>query len=366
MVIGGLMAKADTPTKSVITAYDPSKDRTTNRTVLGGSKFQASTLDACVNFFKIATIDENGNRIYSNKPSLAMRIILEIETFFPTICGQCDEEYCNKFDSPTSPALQCFLCFQGSHSCEQTAEATANLHAIPTALPHGSGTVWLCKLCLMQNNPVPSKRSKSNRNHCPSTASVAASTHTSLTVIPVENKQSGITADELCKKLAVVHHQQQQTASLTSPPTSLSPGATPDPGPPSTKKPSDDHICAEYKLGKCPHGVSGRTLHQGETCKKSHPKRCRKFTRFGNDPSKGCTLGSGCHFYYHPQQCKNSVQNKQCFNEKCTLVHMVGTIRVKPSKENRKKSGKYPSQRKSRPDRGSYRRAESESTVASD
>ena len=43
---------------------------------------------------------------------------------------------------------------------------------------------------------------------------------------------------------------------------------------------------------------------------------------------------------------------------------MVGTIRVKPSEENRTKSGKYPSQRKSRPDRGSYRRAES--TVASD
>ena len=119
----------------------------------------------------------------------------------------------------------------------------------------------------MQNNPVPSKRSKSNRNHCPSTVSVAASTHTSLTVIPVENKQSGITADELSKKLAVVHHQQQQTASLTSPPTSLNIVATPDPGPPSTKKPGDDHICAEYKLGKCPHGVSGRTLHQGETCK---------------------------------------------------------------------------------------------------
>ena len=43
---------------------------------------------------------------------------------------------------------------------------------------------------------------------------------------------------------------------------------------------------------------------------------------------------------------------------------MVGTIRVKPSKENRKKSCKYPYQRKSRPDRGFYKRAES--TVASD
>ena len=81
LVIGGVIAKAVTPTKSVLTSYDPSKDRTTNRTVLGGSKFQVSRLDACANFFKIATIDENGSRIYSNKPSLAMRIILEIETF---------------------------------------------------------------------------------------------------------------------------------------------------------------------------------------------------------------------------------------------------------------------------------------------
>ena len=87
LVVGDLMAKADTPTKSVLTAYDPSKDRTTNRTVLGGSKFQVSTLDVFANFFKIATIDENGSRIYCNKPSF-MRIILEIETFFRTICGQ--------------------------------------------------------------------------------------------------------------------------------------------------------------------------------------------------------------------------------------------------------------------------------------
>ena len=53
LVIGGLMAKADTPTKSVLTAYDPSKDGTTNRTVLGGSKFQVSTLDACANFLRL-------------------------------------------------------------------------------------------------------------------------------------------------------------------------------------------------------------------------------------------------------------------------------------------------------------------------
>ena len=163
--------KAEALTKSVFTAYDPSKDRANNRTVLGGSRFQVPTLDACASFLKIATVDENSSQFYSNKPALAMRIILEIETLFPTICGQCDEEYCNKFDSPTSAILRCFWCFQGSHSCEQTTQAAANLHAAPTALPRG--TVWLCKLCLILNNPVPNKRSKSNRYRYPSTASVA-------------------------------------------------------------------------------------------------------------------------------------------------------------------------------------------------
>ena len=80
LVIGGLMAnpKADALTKSVFTAYDPSKDRANNRTVLGGSRFQVPTLDACASFLKIATVDENSSRIYKNKAALAMRIILEI------------------------------------------------------------------------------------------------------------------------------------------------------------------------------------------------------------------------------------------------------------------------------------------------
>ena len=290
LVIGGLMAnpKADALTKSVLTAYDPSKDRSNNRTVLGGSRFQVPTLDA--SFFKIATVDDN-SRIYSNKPALAMRIILEIETLFPTICGQCDEEYCNKFESPTSPVLRCFLCFQGSHSCEQTTQVAANLHASPTALPHG--TVWLCKLCLTQNNPVPSKSSKSNCHRYPSTASVAVSTHPSQTATPNENKQTDIDADELSKKLNVVHRQQQQQTAI---------------------KPSeDDTICVDYTMGKCPHGISGRTLHQGKTtCSKLHPKHCKKFTRFGTNSNGGCTLGSGCQLY-HPKHCKNSVQHKQCF-----------------------------------------------------
>ena len=144
LVVGELMAKADTPTKSVLTAYDPSKDRTTNRTVLGGSKFQVSTPDACANLFKIATIDENGSRIYRNKPSLAMRIILEIETLFPAICGQCDEEYCNKFDSPTS--LHC------NASCVSKALTVVNKRLKLQLISTQSQQRYLMVLCGSANS----------------------------------------------------------------------------------------------------------------------------------------------------------------------------------------------------------------------
>ena len=57
LVIGGLMAnpKADALTKFVFAAYDPSKDRANNRTVLGGSRFRLPKLDACASLLmKIA------------------------------------------------------------------------------------------------------------------------------------------------------------------------------------------------------------------------------------------------------------------------------------------------------------------------
>ena len=48
MVIGSLMMRADALSKTVITAYDPSKDRTINKSVLGGSRLQTSALNACM------------------------------------------------------------------------------------------------------------------------------------------------------------------------------------------------------------------------------------------------------------------------------------------------------------------------------
>ena len=48
LVIGNLMMRADALSKTVFTAYDPSKDKTINKSVLGGSRFQTSALNACM------------------------------------------------------------------------------------------------------------------------------------------------------------------------------------------------------------------------------------------------------------------------------------------------------------------------------
>ena len=74
-IIGGLLMKADPVSKSVISAFDPSKDVSVNRSVLGGSKFNSTALDTCAEFLNIET-SVDSSRIYSNKLSLANRIIL--------------------------------------------------------------------------------------------------------------------------------------------------------------------------------------------------------------------------------------------------------------------------------------------------
>ena len=99
LVIGNLLSKADPVSKSVISAYDSSKDLNVNRGVLGGSRFTATALDTCAQFLNIKMLDHDDTRIFTNEPSLANRIMLEIQSLFPAICADCDQEYSVEFDS---------------------------------------------------------------------------------------------------------------------------------------------------------------------------------------------------------------------------------------------------------------------------
>ena len=200
LAIGSLLSKADPTSKTVISAYDSSKDLSANRSVISGPRFNVATLDTCATFLGIAIQSPEGHRIYTNKPSLANRIILEIQSLFPAICADCNEEYAVKFDSTSKPALRCFLCLQGCHDC---ASFTAKLHESSESLP--PGTVWLCKTCHIVNNPIKPKKSSAKSKP----SSKVPSKATSGVATPQQQTKSSLNTEQLSEALQKVSEQQQ-------------------------------------------------------------------------------------------------------------------------------------------------------------
>lgn len=88
-------------------------------------------------------------------------------------------------------------------------------------------------------------------------------------------------------------------------------------------------ICGHYKKGVCRHGASGKKLVNNAGCKFLHPPKCKKFCKFGRD---GCEGGCGM---LHPILCKSSLKFRECFNDSCTLAHLVGTRRHQTQVQNR-------------------------------
>ena len=84
-------------------------------------------------------------------------------------------------------------------------------------------------------------------------------------------------------------------------------------------------ICNKLKHGKCVHGITGKTKVQGKVCEYSHPKFCKKFTKYGNRGRYGCKK-ERCELF-HPILCQNSTKFKKCLNTKCTYQHLNGTAR---------------------------------------
>ena len=321
LVIGDLLSKANSTAKAILTAFDTSKDIPVNCKALSGPRFSKSDLTACAQFLQIKTEDQEGRPIFSNKPSLANRIILEIQSFYPAICAACDAEYSVKFDIESKPTMRCFLCFQGCHDCETfKSQPTDSL----TSSPHG--TVWLCRSCHEANNPIKPPRSKSRDSKTPSRSQ--SGTNTPARPDESKNKVS-FSKSELFERLEDLQNRQDTNPHHSTPH--------------SNSNNRNGDICELFKVGKCPHGVSGKTAANNEPfCSKVHPKRCTKFTRYGKNNRYGCRRGDKCRFF-HPQHCPTSLSDKCCYSEKCTLVHIVGTKRRKP------------------PSRDSYRRLDNDS-----
>ena len=90
IIIGNLLSVADLTSKTVILSTIVTKFLL--------PKFELSTLEQCVYFINIAVIvkDSEHNALFSNKATLADRIILEIYELFPARRENSDSMYTNR------------------------------------------------------------------------------------------------------------------------------------------------------------------------------------------------------------------------------------------------------------------------------
>ena len=307
IAIGELLRDADPISKLILGAYSHRAQHNVNVKVLSGSKFKTEQLESCAKFVGLKTRDEDNSAIYTNKPTLADRIITKIESFFPSMCHECGEEYQVKLnDPPTNQRLHCFLCLQPSHSCEPVQASIQMLQDLPSKL---AGNVWICSGCFEKNNPLLSNNQRKR----------AAS-------VSVENRTPS-SSPALGQPSQTSSRQPTEEPPQNTPP--------PPPGEPRQEVQQQDSIsdipdertnCQRYLNNQCPHGINGNKVINGESCKDYHPRRCYRYCKFGTKRRIGCQNGDSCS-KLHPKLCKYSVRSSACYNENCKFVHLKGTKR---------------------------------------
>ena len=88
----------------------------------------------------------------------------------------------------------------------------------------------------------------------------------------------------------------------------------------------EPNICQRYLNNKCPHGMNGNKVINGEKCKDRHPRRCYRYCTFGTKRRIGCQKGNACP-KFHPKLCNNSLRTSSCYNENCKYTHLKSTKR---------------------------------------
>ena len=313
LVLGGLMNKADPASKKVISTYSFAVSYKTNLEKM--KAHGATELEACAKYLGFVVRDQDDKKLYQNKAILCDRMILKIESLFDILCDECNKEYRNQLEDV--PLLKCRLCLQGSHNCdEMTAKAKAlNELSEKGLLP--SGSRWLCHECDKKNeNDLKPPNNKVKKN-----ATSGNTSEGQLEQIPEEGEQNGEDG----------YDEGDDENDRDSPRRNRENGKI------SEKSTKQGTICKDYTMRRCPHGLTGKRVHNGKVCPYKHPRRCRYFSSFGNDKKRGCKRGKDCNFF-HPKLCRNSVTTRTCLNEECTFHHLKGTARKTVAQANGSKT----------------------------
>ena len=334
-VMGELLCQADAVSKTVLNAYNPLVKKEDNAKVLSGPQFTAPALEECAIFLKLNTRDKDNNKIYSNKPTLADRIILKIKSLFESHCDGCDLKYINKLDQEEAPFFTCFLCLQGSHNCSTLKQLydTSN-----QCVGQKDGIVWLCKRCRTKHDLLaPNKKRKGQGTVASDDSTTCTQTSRSSSPTPsiIEDSTSipTIIEDSTSTPIIIEDDDQNLVTNNNDDSVEIEGEAS------NTSKKKDattlttvyevlpKRVCKLYTQLKCPHGLTGKRHIDGKPCPDSHPPRCFRYCKFGSKHKKGCKKKSSECKYYHPVLCKFSVSRRICTNLDCTFTHLLGTKR---------------------------------------
>ena len=319
IAVGALLSAADPISKLIIGAYNHKAQHSINVKALSSSKFKTEQLEACAKFLGLKTRDVNDGMIFTNKPTLADRIITKIESFFPSTCQECSQEYqVNLNETQTSQRLQCFFCLQPSHDCEPVQASIQLMKDLPSKL---AGNVWICSGCFEKNNPLLSN------DHRKRTASVSFENQTPT---------SSPALQQPANNPATINNNPQNGTPLQSIPAHAAEQETSDQTesqehPPATEI-QELTVCQRYLNNQCPHGMNGNKVINGEQCKDHHPRRCYPYCKFGTKRRIGCQKGNTCP-KFHPKLCNNSLRTATCYNDKCKFVHLKSTKRERDEDE---------------------------------
>ncbi|KAL5253595.1 hypothetical protein ACHWQZ_G001758 [Mnemiopsis leidyi] len=329
-VIGKLLREADPVSKQVLTVYDCSKNASWNSAKL--SKLNRADLETLATYLRIPLISKNtGKKLYSNRETLAARIVKEIRSLYPSLCSECTMEYTVMPGS--QPFHRCWMCLRGAHDCE---EFTAKMELFLASPSQPNGLVWLCSDCISEHkSPTENDQPQSGRA-TPGIATPVRATSGKGTPVPGNDAQKENTAPPSTVAEPVTNGSNENAVNFSDPKEIVADKLNKelekakDEQKRSESKPNTcKHVCPRFQGGVCPHGISGKKAANGkEKCNLFHPKRCFRFMRNYTHETRGCREGDNCN-YLHVNLCQSSIQSKKCSDVNCTEMHLVGTKRPK-------------------------------------
>ena len=292
-------------------------------------KNHRATIEATLNYLSPSVISKD-----YTVDGLICLIVSRINTLLPKTCQQCSESYSHSLAD--EPLLCCESCGQGAHtSCVlntlQIPDEERNtinpadvlLKINPLSLPQ---LQYICHDCTTKYLPDKSEGlKKSLRDKQGRTDSVSALPDDHVPPSQLQSDADDPDPDNHEDDDDENDIVADDAASTTDdqPHTSVNDHARNTTTQHHQGNTLVQQVCRFYEKGTCRYGIAGRG------CSRQHPKACKKLLQHGDRGPRGCSAGSRCD-KFHPLMCRSSLRKRECFNQDCKLVHIVGTKRIKP------------------------------------